>query len=508
MMETSDRGLLDIERFDKEPSRPLLHGLIEGLDLEQFKAASTLDKIPTALEIIGGEAVSPRMAASLVEIKESLKAWPQLASGVVLGGATSTDACRRIFLGELNESGRYYVDLEKIIADGAGVVVQPSPLGRTVSVEARTEVVLPMVTRATSARVSREQIRSLVAHGVMAPSGGNAQPWKFEFDGQRLHCFLDRERSRVFLDYQYFAGYLSLGAVVENIQLAAEHQGLAMTVDPFPQAGQEAHVCTLSFELLEGRAPSAELFEQIAKRVTNRKAGTRGRLTQVDRAAMLTAAELRHGRLALLDDEHRLGRLADLLGPVDRLRFTSRTMHGEMMNEVRWTPHEVELTRDGLDVATLELTPVDLAGLRLASLGAMELVGKLSGGRALEKPARRSVAGATALGLLSIDGGRSPRTMFEGGRALQRVWLTAGARGYSIQPMTVMVCLFWRLLDGATGLNPREISLLKELRPQFVELFDVPRHHGEVMLFRLARADAPTAHSLRRPVEQLLSMAR
>jgi hypothetical protein len=29
-METSDRGVLDVERFDLEPDRPIFHGLLPG----------------------------------------------------------------------------------------------------------------------------------------------------------------------------------------------------------------------------------------------------------------------------------------------------------------------------------------------------------------------------------------------------------------------------------------------------------------------------------------------
>ena len=32
LMATSDRGLVDVERFDLEPERPILHGLLGELD--------------------------------------------------------------------------------------------------------------------------------------------------------------------------------------------------------------------------------------------------------------------------------------------------------------------------------------------------------------------------------------------------------------------------------------------------------------------------------------------
>lgn len=508
LMETSDRGLLDIERFDREPTRPLLHGLIEGLDIERFKSMSSLEKIPTALEIIGGAAVSTRMAASLVEVKQTVKTWPQLASAVALAGATSTDAARRMFLGELQASGRYYIDLEQLIADGHGVEVQRSVLGHEVSAEAQAEVVAPMVPASPSgAKLSTEHVRALVGFGAMAPSGGNSQPWHFIFERGRLKCLHEPARSKAILDYKNLASYISFGAVTENIHLAAQQFGFDVHVETFPNSGDVNHVCTLTFSKQNQIVRDSALFEQIAKRLTNRKPGIRTKLSEFDRTALKAAAEHRGASLTLIDDSSRLDAIADFLGPGDRLRFGSHDMHSELINEIRWTPREVEATRDGLDLATLELSPVDLAGLRLAtSLGAMELVSKLGGGRALEKPTRKSIAGASAVGLVSIPQGNTPRAMFEGGRALQRVWLTATARGYSFQPMTALVCLFWRLLDGGLGLSRGQVKELKHLRGRYLETVAVPPGHGEVMLFRLTRADAPTAHSLRRPVSDLLTV--
>jgi len=37
LMASSDRGLLDVERFDLEPQRPILHGLLGDLDLRAFR---------------------------------------------------------------------------------------------------------------------------------------------------------------------------------------------------------------------------------------------------------------------------------------------------------------------------------------------------------------------------------------------------------------------------------------------------------------------------------------
>ena len=95
--------------------------------------------------------------------------------------------------------------------------------------------------------------------------------------------------------------------------------------------------------------------------------------------------------------------------------------------------------------------------------------------------------------------------MFQGGRALQRVWLGVTALGYSFQPMTALVCLFWRLMGGGHGLSPRELRELERLRAAYLGVFDIPPDAAEIMLFRIGPADPPSARSLRRPVEDVLT---
>lgn len=115
VMDTSDRGLIDVERFDLEPDRPIFHGLAEGLDWEGLKHLSNQEKIPHVMKIVGFEQMSPRLKQSLKEVGKTILTWPQLASSVMLGAASGADVCRRIALGEYQDSGRYYIDLEELV---------------------------------------------------------------------------------------------------------------------------------------------------------------------------------------------------------------------------------------------------------------------------------------------------------------------------------------------------------------------------------------------------------
>ncbi|MES2395138.1 MAG: Rv1355c family protein [Bacteroidota bacterium] len=118
VMDTSDRGMIDVERFDLEPNRAIFHGLIDHLDISKVKEAKTNEeKIPFILSIVGIKTISDRLRKSMVEVGKTISTWPQLASSVVLGGGLGADVCRRILLDEYHDSGRYFVDAEELICD-------------------------------------------------------------------------------------------------------------------------------------------------------------------------------------------------------------------------------------------------------------------------------------------------------------------------------------------------------------------------------------------------------
>lgn len=114
VMDTNDRGMIDIERFDLEPDRPLFHGAVKNIDTTPDALRDPANKMKVVQAIIGNQ-LSPRLMQSMPEIGKTLCSWPQLASGVMLGGAASAHVCRRILLGEQCPSGRFFVDLADII---------------------------------------------------------------------------------------------------------------------------------------------------------------------------------------------------------------------------------------------------------------------------------------------------------------------------------------------------------------------------------------------------------
>ena len=111
LMATSDRGLVDVERFDLEPGRPILHGLLGRVDAALLSSLPSRDRVPYMLRHLNASRSSPRLIASLVEITKTLSTWPQLAADVTLGAAAVTEAVRRIGLQQTLRSGQTRIDI-------------------------------------------------------------------------------------------------------------------------------------------------------------------------------------------------------------------------------------------------------------------------------------------------------------------------------------------------------------------------------------------------------------
>lgn len=109
LMETSDRGLLDVENY-QNINEPLFHGRISDSEVDELLSKSSNDIL---MRFIDMSSASKRGLESMLEIGKTIDTWPQLASDVLHGGASVTIAARHILLGNTISSGRYFIDLQQ-----------------------------------------------------------------------------------------------------------------------------------------------------------------------------------------------------------------------------------------------------------------------------------------------------------------------------------------------------------------------------------------------------------
>lgn len=109
--DNGDNVILDIERFDKEPKRPILHGLVDGIDPETLNSVSYAEWLRTALRVVGKKNLTPRVKQSLRSIGKSIAGVPQLGTTAMVAGATVAYAVRKIAIGDRLPSGRYFIEI-------------------------------------------------------------------------------------------------------------------------------------------------------------------------------------------------------------------------------------------------------------------------------------------------------------------------------------------------------------------------------------------------------------
>lgn len=518
VMCTSDRGLLDVERFDREPSRPLFHGLAGDLDYPALQGLTTEEKVPYILQIMGLATTSARLKASFIEVEQTIATWPQLGSAVVLGGAVAADVCRRIALGQYQDSGRYFVDLETLVADRAPGADPPPmlPVGPpSISGVEMSGLIQTVLTPAPHGCLclAPEQITVLVEAGIRAPSGGNSQPWLWAAATGHLFLFHDERRSAASLD-QGLGGLVALGAAIENVVLQAHALGLEVLLHYFPAPQDRRLVAGFCFappQEQETNPPYEShdydaLVDAVSRRRTNRALGPRQPLDPVVLPAMAEAvATIPGARLHYLLAEDDLEAIGELIGAGDRVRLLHPQWQQEMMAELRWTPAEAARTRDGVDLATLPLAAVDRAGLEMArDRAALTLLRAWDAGERLKTMSRKAVAAASAVGLITMRTDR-PLDYLLGGRAMQRAWLIATQHHLAFQPLSILPYMFKQAQRGLDPLLPPALQTeLYALRLQYQALFSVWDGMGEILLFRLAVADPPPVRERRRPVEEVL----
>lgn len=502
LMDTSDRGMLDIERFDLQPDRPILHGLVGDLDPAGLSGLTTDQKVPYVLKILGVDSLSTTLRASMIEVESSISTWPQLASGVALGGALTADVARRVLLGTCRVSGRFHVDLGELVPDEP--VSRPEQFAPAPRRLRRTSIAAQArKADAPAADVPTKHIRKIVSDGILAPSGGNCQPWLWYWDG-RLHLFHDQSRSHSLLDFESSAAYVALGAAWENVEVSARQLGWQVQAH-LHETGDLA----ITFSLVKQRKREiSSMYDLIGLRHTNRRLQGRKPLPTGCIEAMTAAAESAGGFIHWVTSPQQLEEMGELLGAGDRLRFLHRELHRQLMSELRFTREEAVSTGDGIAIETLEIGAGDRAGIEIArSWEALSLVRSWSGGANLTKLSRKAIRSSSAVGILWMPG-TARRDFLEGGRAVERVWFAATRQGIAFHPMTALPYLFARLTRGCgAGLDDYLKNELSRLLPRYRGLVPVPDSAAQVMLFRVAVADAASERALRRPVDDCFYLA-
>ncbi|MEH3142664.1 MAG: Rv1355c family protein [Mycobacterium kyogaense] len=490
LMATSSGGLLDVERFDTERDRPLLHGMLGDLaemDAAALAGLSTKEKVPRVLRIIEASGLPSRMAASLLEVGATLTTWPQLSSEVAVGAASVAEAVRRIGLGEPLASGRVKVDVPALLDQ----MREPSPGFDVGGSDERPQ-------GETAVEPAGEVIDVVAAAAARAPSGGNTQPWiiekRIEAPGGSLSIHLDPDLTSA-MDVGFRGSAVAVGAATFNARVAAAARGFGARVDF--RVGDERFPLSAVVHLggTEPDGALAELYPAMMRRETNRRQGTRVELDDALVRELSEAADLEGARLCLLTDPSDLERAAAILATADRIRYLTPRLHAQMIDELRWPGHPSPDT--GIEVRSLDLDDADVVLLDILRRGdVMAHLAAWDAGTALGDDSRTKVSAAAGVAIVTVAG----HTLVDyarAGAAVESVWICAQQHGLAVQPVSPAF-LYAADGDDFAALSPRFANTLAELQYTFRTLVSANPAESLALVLRLSRAPKPSVISRRR----------
>lgn len=479
LMTTSDRGLFDVERFDAEPTRPLLHGLIGDVDAAQLRGLSGTDKVPHSLRLVDARQVSSRMAASLIEVGQTLSTWPQLTSEVALNAAVVAEAVRRIGLGETLPSGRARIDITDVIDR----LDSPAP-ARPVPVVPDGEQPQPPI---------GDPYEAIVDAAARAPSGGNSQPWRIDAREGLIRIALATDY-RTTMDIGFRGSAVAVGASAFNARVAAAAHRLTGRLE-FTEGGEEQPLVA-TLRLTDGADPQlAALYEPMLRRETNRRPGIPHPIPADIVARLAAAAEAEGATLRMLSGPDELEAVARVLAAADRIRYLTPQMHAEMFSELRWPDSPSPET--GIDIRSLGLAPADLVLLDI--LARPEVMAHLriwGGGAALGEDVHQRVIGSSGLAVISVQG-HQLTDYARAGVAAESVWIRAEQSGLAVQPISPPF-LYAADHDELRDASPRFADDLGALRSEFGRLTGVRAAESQALVLRLAHAPRASVPSRRR----------
>lgn len=341
--------------------------------------------------------------------------------------------------------------------------------------------------------LTQEQLRDLLQYALLAPSADNRHPVRFELDGSSILIYHARTNWAP-AGYQWVLDLLSLGALTENLVIAASAFGARATASLFPDPGQPG--LALRVDLTFEGAQADPLCPFIPLRHTNRRVRFYGPpLNTAERAQLDNAAGSQPDcTLHWLEAPGIRKRALNLMWRAETERFRNPVLHEELFAAIRFDVGWRESCEVGLPPGALGVE-LPLRGFfsQLRHWPVMRLVNRLGadhllGWRSAYLPCRL----APHLGLLAVKK-TDTASVFAAGRGFQRLWLVATSLGRVLQPMPASALY---ALQGApeAGIPP---ELQHALRDGWTQLgMQTP-----LMLFRMGCARAQPVFPGRPPAD-------
>ena len=330
-----------------------------------------------------------------------------------------------------------------------------------------------------------ENQTALIEAAITAPSGDNVQPWKFRWVEDVLEVYLDETRLGGLLEESKIANLLSVGAVLENIHLAALAQQTSANFQISPKVIYEKPIAYISFDPLGNQEEDYfQLAPQIEKRTVNRYPFKKTVLTTeiLESLSQIGLSDLPAVQTIFCSEREQIRKTVQFCKDVDSVRFSNMRLHKEFRSNVRYGRKAIHC-KDGLAIQTLGLNLLDQIGFILThNWQVMQLLIRTV---AIEKfmayKSTKPIAPSPTLGSILVTNFENA-TIVEAGRIMQRIWLIAQRFGLGFQPICTLPYLQAAIAQGSKDFSPQQKQKLSECQKTFRSLWSLDAEQELVCL--------------------------
>lgn len=295
-------------------------------------------------------------------------------------------------------------------------------------------------------KLDQEALHVILECALLAPSADNQHRVRFSLTEDAIQL-RHAEALPSAGGYKRVLALLSLGALSENLAIATSRFGMRaeLILSPDPSRSDLA----VQVLLQPDRATLDPLWQMIPLRHTNRRVRFRGPAMTPTERGEVEAAVLAYPacQLTWLDHPAQRRQALRLMRQAETERFNNCILHEELFSAIRFDVGWGNTAQEGLPPGALGVEPLlrplfsllrHWQVMRIANLlGSHHMLGW----RSCDLPCRL----APHLGVLAVKK-IDDQSVFDTGRAFQRLWLVATKHGRVLQPLPASALY---ALDGA-----------------------------------------------------------
>lgn len=330
----------------------------------------------------------------------------------------------------------------------------------------------------------------LVHAAILAANPHNSQPWLFKVGGDAIDLFADTKRNIGAIDPYLREMYMGIGCGLENLLIAAAHDGYRATVNLMPDPANDAHAARIG--LSKAEPASSDLYDAIPNRHTNRAAYDSSRAVAAEQMAQLAAlGEDLNAKVIWFSTPDERRHVGELIVAATEAIIADEQQSTDSAKWFRWAWDEVQAHRDGLTLDAQALPPL----INFAAKILPPMSREAADAGWLKSTREQHVPTTAAFGLMAVPGASDHAAHIRGGQFWQRMHLKATAMGLAAHPLN-------QLPERAD--RERQLDIEPRFGKALRELVGDPGLHA-LMPFRIGYPTVAAQASPRRTLQSVLA---